>query len=234
MFSQILVGTRKNFVSELAPISARKPKKVAHPCTRLYVDTSNFAVGGTIVQAKSNGDHRPIAFFSKTLTPAQKSCPAFHKKLLAICSAINHFWYFFEGREFTIYTDRKPLIPAIFSTFKRRDLSLPTKQLEFISQFSTDISWIEGLQNVVADCLSRQPQSVPIQDDLVGREDGRAISELSQVNILFSRDSYVDYISIAHEQTGDFSIEKVGNNSINLEIVKKELGHIRMGVYVNE
>ena len=193
-----------------------------HEHTRLYVDASNFAVGGAIVQANSNGDPRPIAFFSKTLSPAQKSYSAFDRELLAICLAIKHFRYFLEGREFTIYTDHKPLIAAISAPLKDAT-SFQTRQLAFISQFSTDICWIEGPENVVADCLSRQPEYVPTQDDFAGTEDGVKNSELSQINILFGPDSYVDYVSIAHKQADDSSIEHLRNNSMNLDIVKKRI-----------
>lgn len=41
-----------------------------------------------------------------------------------------------EDREFTIYTDQKPLT------------------LDFTSQFSTDIRYIKGNENVVVDALS--------------------------------------------------------------------------------
>ncbi|GFU06694.1 transposon Tf2-11 polyprotein [Trichonephila clavipes] len=62
-----------------------------------------------------------------------------------------------EGREFIIYTDQKPLTYA----FKQKpDKSTPTRarqlrHLDYVSQFSTDIRYVVGTENKVADALSR-------------------------------------------------------------------------------
>ena len=60
-----------------------------------------------------------------------------------------------EGRRFHIYTDQKPLSSAFF---KARDpvSNRQRQQLAFISEFGTDIAHIPGMENVVADALSRQ------------------------------------------------------------------------------
>ncbi|GFV04997.1 pro-Pol polyprotein [Trichonephila clavipes] len=59
-----------------------------------------------------------------------------------------------EGREFIIYTDQKPLTYA----FKQKpDKCIPRqlRHLDYISQFSTDIRYVVGTENKVADALSR-------------------------------------------------------------------------------
>lgn len=59
-----------------------------------------------------------------------------------------------EGRPFTIYTDHKPLV----TTFMQRSDKATRRQirnLDYISQFSTDIQYIAGKQNIPADFLSR-------------------------------------------------------------------------------
>ncbi|UYV70018.1 hypothetical protein LAZ67_7001483, partial [Cordylochernes scorpioides] len=59
-----------------------------------------------------------------------------------------------EGREFVIFTDHRPLI---FAFLQKPEKAAPRqiRQLQFISQFSTDIRHVEGQNKIVADALSR-------------------------------------------------------------------------------
>ncbi|KAI5751420.1 hypothetical protein M8J77_007279 [Diaphorina citri] len=58
------------------------------------------------------------------------------------------------GRVFTIYTDHKPLT---FAFLQKPEKCSPRqfRHLDFIAQFFTDIQYVPGSQNVVADALSR-------------------------------------------------------------------------------
>ena len=68
--------------------------------------------------------------------------------------AVRHFQHSIEGREFTLFTDHKPLT---FSLSSSSDKYSPreSRQLDYISQFTSDIQHISGANNVVADALSR-------------------------------------------------------------------------------
>lgn len=59
-----------------------------------------------------------------------------------------------EGRNFTIYTDYKPITYA-FNQNPLRSFSRQTRYLEYIGQFSTDIRHISVKNNIVTDMLSR-------------------------------------------------------------------------------
>ena len=59
-----------------------------------------------------------------------------------------------EGRQFTVYTDHKPLVHAMSKTTELQS-ARQQRHLSAISEFSTDIRHIYGKKNVVADCLSR-------------------------------------------------------------------------------
>ena len=76
--------------------------------TRLTVDASDVAMGGVLEQ-KIGGKFRPISFFSKKLSTAERKYSAFDRELLGMVRGIEHFRHFVEGRPFTIYTDHKPL-----------------------------------------------------------------------------------------------------------------------------
>ena len=120
--------------------------------TTLTVDASDTAMGG-VVEQKIGGKFRPIAFFSKKMSSAEKKYSVFDRELLGIYSAIKHFRHFIEGRPFIIYTDHKPLCIALASQTERSPRQ--TRHLSFISEFSSDIRHVKGVDNEVADALSR-------------------------------------------------------------------------------
>ena len=140
----------KEALSKVVMLSHINPKATLILCT----DASQIAVGA-VLQQKINDAVTPLAFFSKKLEPAQTRYSTFGRELLAIYLAIRHFSYLLQGRHFTIFTDHKPLCYA-FTTSLDRHSPREARQLDYISQFSTDIQYIKGDANVVADSLSRR------------------------------------------------------------------------------
>nr|VZI48510.1 unnamed protein product [Spirometra erinaceieuropaei] len=119
----------------------------------LMIDASTVAVGA-VLQQHINDSTRPLAFFSKKLSPAETRYSTFGRGLLAIYPAVKHCRHFLEGRDFTIFTDHKPLTFAFRShsdKYNTRQIS----HLDYISQFATDIRHNDGPKNAVADMLSR-------------------------------------------------------------------------------
>lgn len=91
---------------------------------------------------------------SVKLSKSQQKFSTYDRELLAIYTAVKRFQHMLEGRSFTIYTDQKPLIYA----FKQKPDKCSPRQwrhLDYISQFSTDIRHTSGINNTVADTLSR-------------------------------------------------------------------------------
>lgn len=138
---------------------------LSHPAPNapliLTCDDSDFAVGASLEQIIDK-DNKPIAFFSKKLDKAQRNYSTYDRELLSIYLAIKHFRYFIEGRKLIIRTDHKPLI---FAFRQKLDKASPRqiRQLDFIAQFSTNITYISGKLNSVADSLSRiESISMPI------------------------------------------------------------------------
>ncbi|KAI5721414.1 hypothetical protein M8J77_020491 [Diaphorina citri] len=88
-----------------------------------------------------------------TLT-SEKKYGTYDRELLAIYLAVKHLLHMIEGRVFTIYTDHKPLT---FAFLQKPEKCSPRqfRHLDFIARFSTDIQYVPGSQNVVADALSR-------------------------------------------------------------------------------
>ena len=78
--------------------------------TQLVTDTSDTAVG-TVIQQTVAGVIQPVAFFSKSLTLAQKKWSTFDRELLAIFLAVKHFKYFLDGRP--LYYLHRPQAPYL-------------------------------------------------------------------------------------------------------------------------
>jgi cleavage and polyadenylation specificity factor subunit 1 len=92
---------------------------------------------GAVLQQRVQDIWRPLAFFSRKLSPAQKYS-AYDRELLAIYEAVRHFRHMLEARHFTILTDHKPLTYA-FQQKSDRCSPRQFNYLDFISQFTTDI-----------------------------------------------------------------------------------------------
>lgn len=130
---------------------------LAHPDCQcklgLVTDASDVAMGAALQQYK-DGHWQPLAFFSRKLSPAQQKYSPYDRELLAIYEAVKYFRHMVEARDFTIYTDHKPLCFA-FHTRKEKCSPRQFRHLDYISQFTTDLKHISGKDNLVADTLSR-------------------------------------------------------------------------------
>ena len=149
---------------EKAKAAVAAAVKLVHPApgatVSLAVDASATHVGGVLQQWSSSG-WQPLSFFSHKLSKTERNYGAFDRELLAAYMGIRHFRFALEGRPFQLHTDHKPLVAAL----KRVDPPWTARQqrhLSFISEFTTDLRHVPGLQNTVADALSRpDPDVVP-------------------------------------------------------------------------
>ena len=135
----------------------------------LTTDASNLAVGGVVEQRGPRG-WEPLAFYSSKLEPHQQSWPPYDRELLASFKAVRHFKHLVEGRSFTLYTDHQSLVPSMRKKSDPQTIR-QTYQLACISEFTTDIRYLQGKANVVADALSRPNETI---------EDVNAVVETSR------------------------------------------------------
>lgn len=170
--------------------------KLAHPISDaplgLFTDASSTQVGACL-QQRIGHDWQPLAFFSKKLTSKQSTWPAYYRELLAVYEAVQHFRHILEVQQCTIYTDHKPLLYAFI---QRREKLPPTQlnQLSFISQFTTDIQHIKGVDNIVADTMSRV-EAISLEDDFT------ALAE--------SQDSDEELRDLINSNSSSLKLEKV-------------------------
>ncbi|XP_043213583.1 uncharacterized protein LOC122377536 [Amphibalanus amphitrite] len=165
----------------------------------LFVDASDCGVGA-VLQQHVAGEWQPLAFFSKTLQPAEKKYSTFGRELLAIYLAVRHFKHAIEGRSAIIFTDHRPLVTAIGSSSDRYS-PREVRHLDYIGQFVSDIRHVPGKDNVVADTLSR------------------TVSMVAQ-----PRPPLADFTAIAKAQSEDGSLEDLEASDTSLR-----LRHIPVG-----
>ena len=125
----------------------------------VHTDACSKAIAGAVHQVV-NGKQQPLGFFSWRLTSAESKYSAYVLELLAVYATIVKFRHMPEGRTFKVFTDQKPLTRAFL---KARDpvSNRQRNQLAFISEYVTEFAHVPGLENVVADTLSRQYDDEP-------------------------------------------------------------------------
>ena len=78
----------------------------------LVTDASDDAAGA-VLQQEIDGVIQPLGFFSRVFSRTERKYSVFDRELTAIVMALKHFRYFLESRNFTTYTDQKPIVAAI-------------------------------------------------------------------------------------------------------------------------
>ena len=154
---------REAFDSVVEALCNAQP--LSHPNSKntyyqLVTDSSNYAVGAALHEM-NNGNSIPIGFYSKKLNEAQRKYSTFDRELLAAYLSVLHFKHQIEGRVTILCTDHKPLCNA----FNNRTTSKSDRQqryLSLLSEYISDIHFIKGSDNIVADCLSRPCNNVTL------------------------------------------------------------------------
>ena len=166
--------------------------------TLLTVDSSSSSAGAVLSQVLE-GLKRPLAFFSKIFSSVHRTYSAFNRELLGAYLAVKHFKYFPEGREFSLVTDHKSLVSAIRARMHDAT-AMQSRYLAYISEFTTDVQYIPGSENVVADCLSKPH---------------------AELNVIYEESNDIDLSEIAIEQMSDYSILNLLDGVHFLKIVKR-------------
>lgn len=122
-------------------------------CLALTTDALSAAIGAKLEQ-RVNNNWEPLGFFSRKLTPTEQRYSTYDRKLLAIFASIKFFQQLLDCNHVTIITDHKPLTFALNMKHEKAS-ERQLRQLDYISQYATEIKYIKGEDNIVADALSR-------------------------------------------------------------------------------
>ena len=80
---------------------------------RLAGDASQYGVGAVISQVSLNGDERPVAYASRTLSASERNYSQIEKEALSLIYGLRKFHQYLYARNFTIITDHKPLLAIL-------------------------------------------------------------------------------------------------------------------------
>ena len=132
----------------------------------IAADASQSGLGAVLLQSDEDGNRRPIAFASRSLSDTEKRYAVIEKEALAAQWACEKFSDYIMGAQFTLETDHRPLVPLLSS----KDLSkLPARILRFrmkIDKYSPEVRYVQGKHQTTADALSRAPTSDPTLEDI--------------------------------------------------------------------
>ncbi|KAL2076463.1 hypothetical protein ACEWY4_027927 [Coilia grayii] len=123
---------------------------------QIQVDASQVGAGAVLLQSDDNGVDRPVCYFSRKFNKHQLNYSVIEKEALALVWALQHFDVYVGGgvRPVVVYSDHNPL------TFLH-SLQNPNQRLMrwalFLQPYQLDIRHIRGVENIMADALSRCP-----------------------------------------------------------------------------
>jgi len=139
--------------------------------TMVETDASNGVLAGLLSQEDPESKlWHPVAFFSKTMVPAELNYDIHDKEMLAIIRAFEEWRAELEGLQvtpFQVYSDHRAL--EYFMTTKKLS-ARQARWAEFLSQYDFKLMYREGKANARADALSRMENDVREQDKVMAEQ----------------------------------------------------------------
>ncbi len=117
-----------------------------------YTDASGWGISACL-HIVCDGVELPVAFFGRQLNGAENHYSVTKLETLAIVVSVKHFEYYLYGAAFVVYTDHRPCVTHLTSTFLNHRLNRFALKLR---EMDIDIRYRPGCMNGNADNLSSQ------------------------------------------------------------------------------
>jgi len=121
----------------------------------LEVDASSFAIGATLNQQDERKRWHPVAFYSETLSEAERNYDVYDRELLAIVKSLKHWRVYLAGapHQIIIHTDHANLL---YWKEPRKRSRRVAREFQELSEYNFVLKHIAGTKNARADALSRR------------------------------------------------------------------------------
>ena len=169
----------------------------------IHTDASHTQLGAVISQRG-----KPIAFYTRKLKPEQTRYTTTERELLSIVETLKEFRNILLGQKIVVHTDHKNLTCKNFNTERVMRWRL------LLEEYSPELRYIKGEDNIVADALSRL--------DMVDA-DQRQTEQLSAIEIAelyageigedFPKNFPLSYQEVQHRQSNDDELKRLRANN---------------------
>ena len=116
-----------------------------------------------------DGEKRVIGYYSKTLTPPERTYCVTRRELLAVVKGVKHFRPYLYGQEFNLRTDHAFLM---WLCRRKEPLDQVARWLETLAEFRYTLTHRTGPKHGNADGLSRRPCGDCRQCQKIEKRDG--------------------------------------------------------------
>jgi hypothetical protein len=144
----------------------------------IHTDASDYQLGAVISQ-----EGKPIAFFSRKLNSAQKNYTTTEKELLSIVECVREFRNILFGYPIIVHSDHKNLVHAATISQSQRVM----RWRMILEEFGPDIRHISGVDNIVADAISRLPTA--------NKDEEEPRTEVQRLNEMFINNEANDLLA---------------------------------------
>ena len=172
-----------------APVLALPQLGPEAPPFTVVSDASGFGLGACLLQ-----NEHPVAYASRSMTPAERNYSTGEAELLAVVHAFKTWRPYLEGAgKVTIVTDHLPntYLPTQTLLSRRK-----TRWQEFLSRFEIEWTYKPGRTNI-ADPLSRIPTLLVLGTVLAMNAEGYVDAELNAQQTVLVKDLQAAYASDA-------------------------------------